>query len=69
MNQPIWEQLVYIFLNNDALSNMQNWWTLLTASSFLCFFFYMMLNFCIILAVFRLVEHIADILLNGRWLR
>lgn len=43
--------------------------TNMSVGFFLAMFFYIMLNFCIILAVFRVIEHIADIFFSSRWLR
>lgn len=41
----------------------------MSVSIFMAMFFYIMLSFCIILAVFRMIEHIADMFFSSRWLR
>ena len=65
----IWGYLIQLFdviglMSSDFLSYpVQN------VSFFLLMFFYIMLSFVIILAVFRLIARIADIIFSSRWYR
>lgn len=75
----IWAMLAQLFgivpdeyigdIDRLSLFEMQTFFGKMTVGNFLAVFFYMVLCFCIILSVFRLIEYIADILIGGRFIR
>lgn len=75
----VWAMLAQLFgivpdkyiglVDNLSLAELQSFFGQMTIGNFLGVFFYMVLCFCIILSVFRLIEYIADILIGGRFIR
>lgn len=57
------------FVDKLSLSEMLSFFGQMNVVELLALFFYMVLCFCIILSVFRLIEYIADILIGGRFIR
>ena len=57
------------YVDELSFSEMVRFFGQMTVGSFLALFFYMILCFCVILSVFRLIEYIADILIGGRFIR